>query len=434
MSRFSNLHYITYLFVALLIVSCSQTDNKYTIAENAQLSTDITPEDIRTHIGYLAQASLGGREAGTAGEAMAARYIADYFRQFGMQPAGDDSTWYQQFTVNKSVMNNPHQTDSTNFPDKERIARNVAGIIKGSEQPDSYIVIGAHYDHLGMGTFGSLYNRGTSQIHNGADDNASGTSGLLELAQYFSEHQPQKSLLFVAFSAEEMGLLGSQYFVEHSPVPLDHMQAMINMDMIGRLAENKLIIFGTGTADGWQDLISRANSDSLDIKTIPDGAGASDHTSFYNKEIPVLHYFTDTHADYHRPSDDTEFINAEGQDLVLEHLKRLIAEIDTLSENQLAYTNAPVTQQQNMVLKGPTLGVTPDYGFEGKGMRITGVRAGGPADKAGLQNGDIIIGVDGQSLKDIYEYMEVLNTLEIGQQTTVTISRSSTERTVPVTF
>ncbi len=434
MNRLIKMRTIPFLIVATIIISCSGPANEFNDANNTQLSTDITPEDIQTHIRYLARDSLRGREAGTAGEAMAARYIADYFREFDLQPAGEDSTWYQQFTVNMSVMNNPHQTDSTEFPDEERIARNVAGMIKGSEQPDTYIVIGAHYDHLGMGKFGSLYSRDTSQIHNGADDNASGTSGLLELAQYFSEHRPQKSLLFVAFSAEEMGLLGSQYFVEHSPVPLDQMQAMINLDMIGRLSDNKLIIFGTGTSGGWQDLITLANSDSLAIKTIPDGAGASDHTSFYNKKIPVLHYFTDTHADYHRPSDDTEFINAEGEDRILEHLKRLVSAMDTLSGNQLAYTDAPSTQQQNMILKGPTLGVTPDYGFDGKGMRIIGVRAGGPADEAGLQDGDIIVGLNGSDLKDIYEYMEVLNTLEEGQQTAVTIKRNNAEETVNVTF
>jgi C-terminal processing protease CtpA/Prc len=204
--------------------------------------------------------------------------------------------------------------------------------------------------------------------------------------------------------------------------------------MIGRLKNNQLIIFGTGTSDGWNPIIQQSNTDSLAIKTVPDGTGASDHTSFYNKKIPVLHYFTDTHADYHRPSDDSEYINSDGEDLVLEHLRRVINTIDMLAPNQLSYTEAPVTQQRNMTLEGPTMGVTPDYGFNGKGMRITGVRAGGPANKAGLHNGDIIIRLNGKNLEDIYEYMDVLNTLEEGQKTTVTIMRDGKEQTFDITF
>jgi len=422
---------LLFTFFLLGLWSCSEP------AEDdraSKLTTEITPSDIETHITYLAQDSLQGRETGTAGEAIAARYIADHFLQFGLQPLGDDSTYYQQFTVNMSVLNNPHDSDTTEFPEEKRIARNVVGLIEGTEQPETYIVIGAHYDHLGMGNFGSLYTRGDGQIHNGADDNASGTSGILELAHYFSENKPEKSILFIAFSGEEMGLLGSQHFVETPTVSLGKIQAMINMDMIGRLKDNQLIIFGTGTSDGWNPIIQQSNTDSLAIKTVPDGTGASDHTSFYNKKIPVLHYFTDTHADYHRPSDDSEYINSDGEDLVLEHLRRVINTIDMLAPNQLSYTEAPVTQQRNMTLEGPTMGVTPDYGFNGKGMRITGVRAGGPANKAGLHNGDIIIRLNGKNLEDIYEYMDVLNTLEEGQKTTVTIMRDGKEQTFDITF
>ena len=422
------------LFLCSFCVACTQPDRGGSKQNAAALSTEITPNDIQTHINFLAQDSLRGRETGTPGEAIAARYIADYFRQFGLQPLGDDSTYYQQFTVNMALMNNPHRADTVTFPDEERIAKNVVGLIEGTAQPETYIIVGAHYDHLGMGNFGSLYTRGDKQIHNGADDNASGTSGVLELAQYFSKHHPQKSIVFIAFSGEEMGLLGSQHFVENPPVNLEQVQAMINMDMIGRLKNNKLMIFGTGTSDGWDQLITGANSDSLTIKTVPDGTGASDHTSFYNKQIPVLHYFTDTHADYHRPSDDAEYINGEGEDRVLEHLRRLIASIDTLAAGQLAYTEAPVTQQRDVTMKGPTMGVTPDYGFEGKGMRITGVRANGPAGNAGLQGGDIIIRLKDKNLADIYAYMDVLNTLEEGQSTTVTVLRNGSEQTFDITF
>lgn len=417
------------LILLLVLNACSGQNHS-----ESKLTTDITAGDIETHIRYLAQDSLRGRQAGTPGEALAARYIADHFRQFGLQPLGEDSTYYQQFTVNMATLNNPHSADSVTVPEGERIARNVVGMVRGSARPNEYIILGAHFDHLGMGEFGSLYTRGEPRIHNGADDNASGTSGLLELAQYFAKHRPQKSIIFVAFSGEEMGLLGSQHFVDNPPVPLQNIQAMINMDMIGRLNDNKLIIMGTGTTDRWQTLIEEANTDSLNIQTQPGGTGASDHTSFYNKQIPVLHYFTDTHADYHRPSDDTQYINFEGEDRVLEHLKRVVLNLNTLPKNQLAFTEAPGSNQQTMTLDGPTMGVTPDYGFDGTGMRITGVRSDGPASRAGLQSGDVIIRLNDREVKDIYAYMDVLNTLEKGQQTTVTVVRNGQEQTFDITF
>jgi hypothetical protein len=333
-----------------------------------------------------------------------------------------------------SVLNNPHSTDSTDFSDEERIARNVVATLEGTGETDSYIIIGAHYDHLGTGKFGSLYNRNDTTIHNGADDNASGTAGLLELAHYFSEHPIRNNILFIAFSGEEMGLLGSQHFSENPTIPLNQSMAMINLDMIGRLNNNRLIIFGTGSSAGWNALIAKANTDSLVIKTIPDGSGASDHTSFYNKQIPVLHYFTDTHADYHRPSDDSQFINAEGEHRVLEHVKRVIIGLEKLSPEELVYNETPVSQDRNITLSGVTFGVTPDYGYSGKGMRITGVSGGGPADKAGLKSGDIIIKIADNELKDIYTYMEELNNLKQGQQATVTVLRDGSEQTFDISF
>ena len=415
------------LFLATLVISCSSENSG-----NKSLSPEITSDDILSHISFLAADTLKGRQAGTPGEAQAANYIADHFADFGLVPAGDGDTYFQEFTINMDMLNNPHSNSSKEFKDEKKIARNVAGIVEGTEQPDEYIIIGAHYDHLGYGDFGSLYNRDTTSIHNGADDNASGTAGVLELAQYFNRHPIKKSILFLAFSAEEMGLLGSQHFVENPTIELENSLAMINMDMIGRMAENKLLIFGTGSADLWSQLITEANADSITINTVPDGTGASDHTSFYNKGIPVLHYFTDTHADYHRPSDDTEYINGEGTDKVLDHIKRMVIALDNLSEDELAYTEAPVTQNRNVTMSGVTLGVTPDYGFDGTGMRITGVRGGGAAEKAGLQGGDVIIKLNGEDLKDIYAYMEILNKLEEGDTSSVTILRDGAEQTFEV--
>ena len=405
------------LGILLFLVQCSPEQAE------SELSDEIRPSDIQTHITFLASDELAGRETGTAGEAKAAGYIADHFKRFGLRPAGNENTYFQEFRIDMSTLNNPHRGDTSRsgvtFPDEERVTRNVVAAIEGTEDPGTYIILGAHYDHLGTGKFGSLYNRDTTSIHNGADDNASGTAGLLELAHYFSNNPPQRSLLFIAFSGEEMGLLGSAHYAENPTIPLDQSIAMINMDMIGRL-NDKLLIFGTGSSPGWDSL--------------PDGTGASDHTSFYNKQIPVLHYFTDTHADYHRPSDDPEYINASGQDLVLEHVKRVVLSLQTVSKDHLSYSEAPQTRSRDVTLSGVTMGVTPDDGFSDKGMRITGISGGGPAERAGLKSGDIIIKLADTELEDIYSYMKVLNTLKKGQQTTVTVLRDDREQTFDITF
>lgn len=416
--------YIPFSFLlisSLLISACTQNSRSY-------LSEDITPLDIETHITFLASDSLNGREAGSADEAIAANYIADHFRDFGLEPAGDDDTYFQEFTINTSVLNNPHA--SQDGEGEKRLSKNVAGLLQGSANSDEVIIIGAHYDHLGLGEFGSLYRGDEPKIHNGADDNASGTAGVLELAQYFSENRPEKDILFLAFSGEEMGLLGSAYYVDNPTVDLENALAMINLDMIGRMADKKLMIFGMGTADDWENIVNVANTDSLKLNLVKDGTGASDHTSFYYKNIPVLHYFTDTHADYHRPSDDTEYINTEGEALALQHLVRVIQYLDDTTPDQLVFKEAPGEQRQSMNLDGPTLGVLPDYGYEGTGMKITGVTKGRAAQQAGVKGGDIIIGLAGEKLEDIYGYMGMLNKLKKGQKTTITVLRDGKEMTM----
>ena len=201
----NNYHKINYMrniflitaFVTIAFINC-------TPSSKSNLSTAITAADVETHITFLASDSLKGRESGSADEAIAANYIADHFRDFGLEPAGDDGTFFQEYTINTAVLNNPHASE--NAEGEKRLTKNVAALLKGSANKDEYIIIGAHYDHLGFGEFGSLYRGEEPKIHNGADDNASGTAGLLELAQYFSENRPEKDILFLAFSGEEMGL------------------------------------------------------------------------------------------------------------------------------------------------------------------------------------------------------------------------------------
>jgi len=314
----------------------------------------------------------------------------------------------------------------------KRTSYNVAARVKGTDPGAGTIVIGAHYDHLGMGESGSLFRGPVAQIHNGADDNASGTAGLLELAAYFTQYPTKHDLLFLGFGSEEMGLLGSDYYVNHPTVDLKTMRAMINMDMIGRMVDRKLLIFGTGSSADWDGLLNTANTDKLDLKLVPDGTGASDHTSFYNKQIPVLHYFTDTHPDYHKPSDDADLINYDGQVLVLEHVQRVVKAIDSLPATQLAYTKAPVTQTRQMTVARVSLGLLPDYSYTGPGMKITGATDGRPGAKAGLTAGDIIVKIGEVAIKDIYDYMESLNKLEPGKSSTITVKRGDQELTLPI--
>ena len=423
--------FLVFLLSSLTWLQCSPSDSSNT-SDSTSGSNTFSPEigasDIYSHIEFLASDSLQGRESGTEFEALASNYIIQKFEEFGVQPKGDDGTFLQAFTINTARLTNPHATDDAEG--ERRVANNVVGWIPGRSNTNEYVVIGAHYDHLGYGSFGSLYRGDTPRIHNGADDNASGTAGLLELAHYFSENPPVDNILLLAFSGEEMGLLGSAHYVEEPTVDLSQAKAMINLDMIGRMSDKNLLIFGVGTTPKWSELAMSVNEDSLSLNLVEDGTGASDHTSFYYKNIPVLHYFTDTHSDYHRPSDDLAYIEVEGQELVVDHVARMVVALGSVSKDELPFVEAPGEQRQSMTLNGPTLGVLPDYGFEGVGMRITGTNPGQPAQNAGLQSGDIIVALGDTPLEDIYGYMGALNTLEVGQKTTITIIRDGVEQTL----
>ncbi len=423
---YCNQSFLGLLLSSLLIFSCTTLDNE------SGLSPEITSSDVAVHINYLASDELQGREAGTEFEAEAANYIADHFRDFGLEPRGQNQTYFHEFTINTAILNNPHASNDDSSAGEKRLARNVVGYLPGRSNTDEVIIIGAHYDHLGYGDFGSLYRGEEKKIHNGADDNASGTAGVLELAQYYAENRPQTNMLFIAFSGEEMGLLGSQAYVEEPTVKLENALAMINMDMVGRMANDKMMVFGIGTAMDWEKILTTANTDSLEIDLVKDGTGASDHTSFYYKNIPVLHYFTDTHADYHRPSDDAEYINVDGEVKLLNHLTRVIEYLDTIDQEQLAFQEAPGEQRRRVTMDGPTLGVLPDYGFDGEGFRITGVTEGRAASNAGIKGGDVIVGINGVDIKDIYGYMESLNTLKKGEVSKVTVMRDGERMTFDV--
>ncbi len=572
------------------------------VAAAQTLAPEITAEDLRTHIRYLASDELGGRASGTHGNEMAARYIARYLHDWGLSPLGDSGTYFQHFQFVSSVRSgagnalrlegkpvaggilnavpdtdfrvlgfssngtvsgplvfagygisakdssyddfknldvkgkiivvlryspdgsDPHgaltrfssfetktlaardrgavgfivvtgpadeQEDAliklrfdqrfgnsgipslsmrrallepliapsgwtlralqdsikarrspVAFPlagvtatitsDVERVTTttaNVIGFLPGSDPAlkDQVVVLGAHIDHLGMGGEGSgSLQPDTVAIHHGADDNASGTAGLLELAQAFAWERPslKRGLVFAFFSGEELGTLGSSYYVNNPPIPLARTATMVNMDMIGRLNGKTLTVFGTGTSPEWNALLAKDNPDSaFTLKAVPDGYGPSDHAQFYGKNIPVLFFSTGEHSDYHRPSDTWDRINYAGEEQVVRYVYRIAGDIDREA------TRPPFTRTASSAPSGDTrgfrttLGIIPDYNGGGDGMKISVVRPGGPADKAGLKGGDVIVSMAGKKIVNIYDYMEMLGKLKGGDRVELVVMR-----------
>lgn len=384
-------------------------------------------EFLSEHVEWLASDSREGRLAGSIHEAESSNYIADQFMQIGLIPMGDDGTYLQQFELTGPMP----QAMGT----ERQISRNVVGMIEGSENPGQFIIVGAHYDSQGMGGMISMSDSDEPAIHNGADDNASGVSGLLYLADIFSDSIPEKSIVFVAFSGEEMGLLGSRYFVGNMEIEKDSVLAMINMDMIGRLnSENSLSIFGTGTANRWDSILEQVSVDTLNISTTPGGSGASDHAPFYDEGIPVLHYFTGTHSDYHRVTDMADKLNYEGMVRVLEHVRQTIFELNSLQPDEIEFQETTDPRQTTMNSDSVTLGVMPDYTYSGEGFRIEGIRDGGPADQYGLMDGDVIIQMGTETIDDIYDYMDALGNISSGDQVDVVVLRDGEEIEIEITF
>ncbi len=301
---------------------------------------------------------------------------------------------------------------------------NVGGIVRGSDPGNDLIVVGAHYDHLGLGGPGSL-DPESQETHNGADDNASGTALLMGLAEHYSkpENRPSKSIAFVGFSGEEMGLLGSDHFAQNPPFDLENVIAMINFDMVGRMDDGKLQLFGTETAEEFDELLDRVTEGSdIKISRVGDGYGPSDQTSFYARGVPVLHFFSGTHSQYHRPEDDWELINAEGMAAIGELTIDVIEELAGREES-LTFVEQQRPQRGGGGY-GPYLGTIPDFGeVEGGGLRLSGVRSGSPAEQAGLTGGDVVIQFGGKDVNDIYDYTYALRDHAPGDSVMIRVRR-----------
>ncbi|RYD72916.1 MAG: M28 family peptidase, partial [Sphingobacteriales bacterium] len=293
---------------------------------------------------------------------------------------------------------------SVDLQKDEIIGRNVVGVINNKSA--NTIIIGAHYDHLGFGEYGSsLYTGKIQQIHNGADDNASGTAALIELSRkIFEDKNPQYNYIFVAFSGEELGLLGSNYFVKNMTIPASDINCMLNMDMVGRLdsVSHELGIYGVGTSPDWEKLMKQVkNKDYFKIKTTESGIGNSDHSSFYMKDIPVLHFFTGTHQDYHKPSDDIEKLNFAGEEMVVNYIYNLV---EILNRNPKIGFSKTKDQTASTPRFKVTLGIVPDYFYEGAGIRVDGISPEKPADKAGMKAGDVVMKINDYEVKDMHNY------------------------------
>jgi hypothetical protein len=399
------------------------------LAQGAAVDQPRILDDIK----FLSDDRLEGRMTGTANADTAAAYIHQRFKQVGLQaPAGG---WYQEFKVEGGSQQRMAAAGST--------GRNVVGLLPGSDPRlrEQVIVVGAHYDHLGGGAFGALDPDSTGKPHNGADDNASGVAAIISLAQRLAADPPGRTIVFVAFSGEELGLLGSAYYVRQPAVPLAQTMAMINFDMVGRLRNDKLIIYGTETATQFTPLLDSLNqSFGFDLKLRGDGYGPSDQSAFYAVKKPVLHFFTDLHEDYHRTTDDWEKINVAGMLKVTDFAAALLRELGdrpaglTFVDQPSPHAQAPAAGQAQTPGYGAYLGTVPDMAGDVTGVKLSGVRAGSPAAKAGLQRDDVITRIGDMPVTDLQAMTDALRAHKPGDVVPVTVQRDGRPLTISVTL
>ena len=386
-----------------------------------------TGHTLEQDVAFLANDTLKGRETGSPEEVLAATYIQKRFQEIGLAPKGNAGTYFQTFTFKPKL--DPHGKIQFVNGDGTITGTNVIGFL--DHKAEKTIVIGAHYDHLGMGGSGSLFTEGEA-VHNGADDNASGVAILLQLASSIQKEGFQgNNYVFIAFSGEELGLLGSNYFTKNPTVDLSKITYMLNMDMVGRLRDNKtLSITGTGTSPTWNQVLTATNTD-FKLVLGESGVGPSDHTSFYLQDIPVLHFFSGQHEDYHKPSDDADKLNYEGMRQIQAYIEAIILELN--DKKELAFRKTKNESEEVPMFK-VALGVMPDYLFDGKGMRIDGITEERPAAKAGLQKGDVVVQLGDSLVIDMMSYMRALSSFEEGSTTKVVVDRKGKKVTSEITF
>jgi aminopeptidase YwaD len=343
--------------------------------------------------------------------------------------------WLQKRVAEKIAKDPAHMMD-INFKveqgDKTRTGHNVAGYINNNAA--STVILGAHFDHLGYGEDHNSRYTGEPAIHNGADDNASGTAALIELGRMLKkEGSKNYNYLFVAFSGEELGLNGSKYYTEHPTISFTNVNYMINMDMVGRYNDSSkaITIGGVGTSPSWGTLLYEKKP-AFGIKVDSSGTGPSDHTSFYRKDIPVLFFFTGLHNDYHKPSDDYDKINYDGELMIVKYITRLIDR--SSKEAKLAFTKTKEQQSSTNTRFTVSMGIMPDYTFSGGGVKVDGISDGKAAQKAGLKAGDVVIKLGDFSVSSMESYMQALSKFKKGDATKVKVKRGAEEIDFDIIF
>ena len=398
-----------FLFLLVSVFACRK---EHKVAEN-KIKEDVT---------YLASDELEGRQTGTEGEKKAAQYLINRYKEIGLEPKGTEG-YLQPFSFKPKI--DPHkEVEFTTNADSTITGNNIIGYINNGAK--TTIVIGAHYDHLGFGGEGSLFRGEEKAVHNGADDNASGVAVMLNLASRLkvkndtAKVMDKNNYLFMSFSGEEMGLLGSNYFSKNPTIDAKSINYMINMDMVGRLkADSTLAVYGTGTSPMFKQTI-KANNDKFKLVENESGVGPSDHTSFYLIDVPVLHFFTGQHGDYHKPGDDSEKLNYEGMSLISDYIFEIISDLD--DNGELVFRKTKNESEETPRFK-VVLGVVPDYMFDGKGFRIDGISEDMPAQKAKLQRGDIVVKLGDSTVTDMMSYMRALSVFEKGDEADITVKR-----------
>jgi aminopeptidase N len=410
----------------------------------AELPPVFSRKALLEHVAWLSAPEREGRGVGTKGLDAAAEYVAAAFKSAGLQPGGDAGTFFQSFS-------------SPNSPSGQPVTlRNVIGVLPGTraEWKGQSALLTAHYDHLGFG-WPDAHKGDEGKLHPGADDNASGVAVLIELAKALAaQEKPQRTIVFVAFSGEEEGVLGSKYYVEHPPFPLDRTIGVINLDTVGRLFDKKVSVLATGSASEWQHIFRGAGFvTGVEPRLIPEGLESSDQKSFIDKGVPAVQIFTDPHADYHRPGDTADRVDGPGLVKVATFVKEGIV---YLGEREQPLTNtiatmkgaggasAPTASPASTPAGGPpqagagqgrrvSFGTMPDFAFPGPGVRVAGVTPGSPAERAGVKEGDVLLEVDGKDVANLRGFSSILRGLTPGQTVKVVLSRGGQEQRLDVT-
>ena len=392
------------------------------------------PPRLLDDIRLLSDDRLQGRMIGSRGADSAAAYLARRFSQVGLQPAAGG--WFQSFTVGREA---PAARPAQIGP---LVGKNVVGILPGRDPVlrNQTVILGAHYDHLGLGSFGSLDPDSTGLVHNGADDNASGAAALIQVAARLAASPPARTVVFIAFSGEELGLLGSTYYVKHPIYPLASTLAMVNLDMVGRLRNGRLIVYGARSAKEFPALLDSLNwYAGFDMKAQGDGYGPSDHSSFYAAKRPVLHLFTDLHEDYHRTTDDWQKVNYDGLKRVADFSLGLVTALANRTRPLTFLELAPPTSQIEAAPSGTPgygayLGTVPDMTGTPGGVRLVGVRAGSPAEKAGLRGDDIITRIGSTETPDLQAMTDALRSHKPGEVVDILVRRGARVTTLQATL